>query len=115
GTLKGSLPPPATDFAGPSPAPSTRPGEGAHGVPPMNLDDDARRRLELLGLAEQEIAELAKSGQPMHDVPIRSPVNGTVIRRDAVEGSYVQPGTSLFAVADLSTVWVIADVYEYEL
>jgi Cu(I)/Ag(I) efflux system membrane fusion protein len=81
----------------------------------MNLAEDARRRLELLGLAEQEIAELAKTGQAMRDVPIRAPVSGTVIRRDAVEGSYVQPGASLFTVADLSTVWVIADVHEYEL
>jgi Cu(I)/Ag(I) efflux system membrane fusion protein len=91
------------------------PAEGQHGVPPMNLAEDARRRLELLGLAEQEIAELAKTGQAMRDVPIRAPVSGTVIRRDAVEGSYVQPGASLFTVADLSTVWVIADVHEYEL
>lgn len=88
---------------------------GEHGISSANLAEDARRRLELLGLAEPELAELGKTGQALRDVAIRSPVNGTVIRRDAVEGSYVQPGASLFAVADLSTVWVIADVYEHEL
>jgi membrane fusion protein, copper/silver efflux system len=80
-----------------------------------NLLDDARRRLELLGLATEEIDALVKTGQVLRDVPIRSPVNGTVIRKDAVEGAYVQPGTSLFEVANLATVWVLADIPEHEL
>jgi Cu(I)/Ag(I) efflux system membrane fusion protein len=86
-----------------------------HALPIGNLAEDARRRLELLGLAESEIAEIARTGQPLRDVPVRSPVAGTVIRKDAVEGAYVQPGTSLYAVADLSTVWVVAEVSESEV
>jgi Cu(I)/Ag(I) efflux system membrane fusion protein len=78
------------------------------------MADDARKRLELLGIAAQEIDEIARTGQPVRAVTIRSPVGGTVIRRGAVAGGYVQPGSELFAIADLSSVWFIAEVYEHE-
>jgi Cu(I)/Ag(I) efflux system membrane fusion protein len=92
------------------------PGAGAspreHDLTGANLAEDARRRLELLGIAPQEIEEIARSGEAQRALPIRSPVAGTVIRRGAVEGSYVQPGAELFAVADLGTVWAIGEIYE---
>jgi Cu(I)/Ag(I) efflux system membrane fusion protein len=91
------------------------PAGAAHGLPVGNLAEDARRRLELLGVAETEIAEIVRTGQPLRDVPVRSPVAGTVIRKDAVEGAYVQPGSVLYTVADLSTVWVVAEVSESEV
>jgi membrane fusion protein, copper/silver efflux system len=93
----------------------TSPGGGPHALPIGNLADDARRRLELLGVAEAEIAEVVRTGQPLRDVPLRSPVGGTVIRKDAVEGAYVQPGSGLYTIADLSTVWVVAEVSESEV
>jgi len=76
---------------------------------------DARRRLDLLGLARQDIDEIAKSGTPLDAVPIRSPVSGYVARKSALVGLYVQPGTELFLIADLSAVWIVADVYEPDL
>ena len=79
------------------------------------MADDARKRLELLGVAPQEIDEIARTGQAQRAVTIRSPANGTVIRRGAVAGGYVQPGSELFAIADLSTVWFIAEVYEHDM
>ena len=79
------------------------------------LAGDSRHRLELLGIAAPEIDALERSGQPNRAIPVRSPVGGYVIEKNAVEGSYVQPGTALFQIADLSRVWVLADVYEYEL
>lgn len=79
------------------------------------MADDARKRLDLLGVAAQEIDEIARTGQAQRAVTIRSPVNGTVIRRGAVAGGYVQPGSELFAIADLSTVWFIAEVYEHDM
>jgi Cu(I)/Ag(I) efflux system membrane fusion protein len=78
------------------------------------MADDARKRLDLLGIAPQEIDEIARTGQPVRAVTVRSPVAGTVIRRGAVAGGYVQPGSELFAIADLGTVWFIAEVYEHE-
>lgn len=78
------------------------------------LEKDARTRLELLGIDKRDIGEIERTGKPLREIKLRSPVNGHVIRRNVIEGAYVQPGTALLAIADLSTVWVIADVYEYE-
>jgi len=44
-----------------------------------------------------------------------SPVSGYVVQKTALQGMRVMPGEKLFDVADLSTVWIIADIYEYEL
>jgi membrane fusion protein, copper/silver efflux system len=73
---------------------------------------DARTRLELLGISAQEIDAIARERRPRRAVELRSPVAGHVIVRNAVLGMTVQPGMALFEVADLSTVWVMADVYE---
>ena len=79
------------------------------------LRKQARQRLELLGIAPEEIAALEKSGQPIRALPIRSPVTGHVVFKSAVEGSFVDPGVELFELADLSQVWAWADVYERDL
>ena len=79
------------------------------------LAEDSRRRLELLGVAPQEIGEIERTGQPLRAIPVRSPVAGVVVEKAAVRGLYTQPGTALFQVADLSRVWVLADIYEYEM
>lgn len=79
------------------------------------LADDARRRLELLGISRQEIEQVLRSGKAIPALAIRSPVDGYVISKTAVEGGVVQPGTPLFEIADLSRVWVIAEVYESEV
>jgi membrane fusion protein, copper/silver efflux system len=78
------------------------------------LDEAARHRLELLGISDKEIAEVVRTGRALRAIPVRSPVSGYVTVKSALQGVFVQPGTQLFEVADLSTVWVIADVYEYE-
>jgi Cu(I)/Ag(I) efflux system membrane fusion protein len=81
----------------------------------IDLADDARRRLELLGIAEEDIATMEKTGKPVRALPLRSTVSGYVTTKTAVQGLYVQPGGELFQIADLSTVWVLADVYENEI
>ena len=80
-----------------------------------DLHKDARRRLELLGIGAGEINAIERTGEPLRAIPVRSPVRGYVLEKSAVQGASVQPGTPLFQVADLSTVWVIADVFEHEL
>jgi Cu(I)/Ag(I) efflux system membrane fusion protein len=85
------------------------------GAPNPGLADDARQRLALLGIAKPELDQIARSRAPLRAIPIRSTIGGTVIRRTAVQGLYVQPGQDLFDIADLAKVWVLADVYEYEL
>lgn len=76
---------------------------------------DAATKLRLLGVAEHEIDQILETGQPLRSLPLRSSADGYVLSKNAFEGAYVQPGTELFRLADLSRVWVLADVYEYEL
>ncbi|MGC4113788.1 MAG: efflux RND transporter periplasmic adaptor subunit [Myxococcales bacterium] len=85
------------------------------GSPNGGLEADARQKLELLGISETEIGELEKSGKPQRAMKIRSPVQGYVISRTALPGLYVQTGAELFQVADLSRVWLLADIYESEI
>jgi Cu(I)/Ag(I) efflux system membrane fusion protein len=78
------------------------------------LDASARRRLELLGISGQEIDEVLRTGKAVEAIAIRSPVDGYVVAKSAVVGVAVQPGTVLFEVADLSRVWVTAEIYEQD-
>ncbi|HZL16706.1 MAG TPA: efflux RND transporter periplasmic adaptor subunit [Polyangia bacterium] len=81
----------------------------------VGFDANARRRLELLGIAPQEIDEMLKTGKAPEAIPIRSPVDGYVVAKNAVAGVAVQPGAVLFEVADLTKVWVTADIYERDI
>jgi Cu(I)/Ag(I) efflux system membrane fusion protein len=80
-----------------------------------DLERDARLRLELLGVAPQDIDAIADAGQPQRSVNVRAPVRGFVSRKSVLKGLYVQAGNELFQLADLSTVWVLVDVYESEI
>jgi Cu(I)/Ag(I) efflux system membrane fusion protein len=84
------------------------------GGSPGGLAADARRRLELLGIAGPEIDAVAARGKAADSVPIRSPVEGFVTARNVVPGAAIQPGAPLFEVADLSKVWLLADVFEQD-
>ena len=75
----------------------------------------ARRRLELLDMGPTDIAELERTGRSRRTVALASPIGGTVIARNVAQGARVEPGLSLLTVADLSRVWVIAQVYERDL
>jgi Cu(I)/Ag(I) efflux system membrane fusion protein len=79
------------------------------------LERMARDRLRLWGIADDQVNAILKTGKPVTHVTIRSPISGHVIKKYQVEGEYVEEGARLFDVADLSTVWVEAQVYEDEL
>jgi membrane fusion protein, copper/silver efflux system len=85
-------------------------GGGAQG----SLAGDARRRLELLGIAAPEIDAMAARGKAGDSVPIRAPSDGYVTARNVVPGAAIQAGAPLFEVADLSKVWFVADVFEQD-
>ncbi len=72
----------------------------------------ARKRLRLFGVTSSDINRLQRTGRVMSSLEIRSPYTGTAIRLKAVDGLAVTPATELYAVANLSTVWIMADVYE---
>jgi Cu(I)/Ag(I) efflux system membrane fusion protein len=75
----------------------------------------ARRRLELWDVPADEIKELESNGKPSTYLTLRSPLTGTVLVKNAFAGQYVTPEKELYVLADLSTVWVQAKAYEYEL
>ncbi len=79
------------------------------------LKGQARQRLELLGIAPADITAIERSGKPMRALPVRAPISGYVTFKGATEGVFVDPGTELFEIADLSLVWAWADVYERDL
>jgi Cu(I)/Ag(I) efflux system membrane fusion protein len=81
----------------------------------LSLADAARRRLELWDVPADEIQQLERTGNPRTYLTLRSPLTGTVLMKNAFMGQHVTPQTELYEVADLSTVWVQAKVYEYEL
>ncbi|MHB1033418.1 MAG: efflux RND transporter periplasmic adaptor subunit [Pirellulales bacterium] len=79
------------------------------------LSEAARRRLELWDVPSDEIDQLVQTGKPHKDLILRSPISGTVLERNVFERQYVTPEKELYVIGDLSTVWVQAKVYEYEI
>lgn len=80
-----------------------------------NLAKLAREKVRLLGIEDQEIDAMLRSGDGKYRVVVRSPASGFVIQKMVQQGSTVSPGQMLFEVADLSEVWIEADVYERDL
>ena len=75
----------------------------------------ARKKLELLGLARSQIEKIETRGTPSEHLTIHAPIGGVVVHKHAVEGMYVQTGTRIYTIADLSQVWVKLDAYESDL
>ena len=75
----------------------------------------ARERLKLWDISEEQIRRIEETGEPVRTFTIYSPVGGQVVQKNAVQGMRVGPGEKLFDVADLTSLWVIADIYETDL
>ncbi len=75
----------------------------------------AKQRLRLWDISEAQINKIMETGKPIRTLTLYSPVSGYVIQKTALQGMKVMPGEKLFDLADLSTLWVIADIYESEL
>ena len=81
----------------------------------QTIVEAARERLKLWDISDAQIKKIEESGKPIRTLMLYSPVSGYIVQKMALQGMQVMPGEKLFDVADLSTVWVIADIYEYEL
>jgi Cu(I)/Ag(I) efflux system membrane fusion protein len=79
------------------------------------LVKSSRERLVLLDVPEHQIVELEESRQVKEGLHIHAPADGTVMNIGARQGQFVNPGTELYRIVNLDTVWVYADIYEYEL
>ena len=81
----------------------------------QSLVRSSRERLKLLDVSEHQIRELERSRKIKKALHVHSPVAGTAIRIGSRKGQYVTPKTELYMLVDLNKVWVLADIYEYEL
>ena len=88
-------------------------GEAQAGM--RQLADSSLMRLKNWDISEEQIKALAKSGDTKRTLTFRSPVSGIVTEKKALQGMRFMPGEALYQVADLSAVWVIADVFEQDI
>ena len=89
--------------------------DSASSARPGAADMKGSERLWLLGVPDDEISRLAREGVASTQLVLRSPVSGTVLERGVLEGQFVGADTPLLTVADLSLVWVMADLYEMDM
>jgi Cu(I)/Ag(I) efflux system membrane fusion protein len=80
-----------------------------------SLLEVTRRRLKLWDITADHIEDLERTGEVLKTLPIHAPAGGTVIKKVALAGMHVNPGDELYTIADLSHIWINADIYEYEL
>ncbi len=73
-----------------------------------------RDRLHLWDISDSQIHNLEATGKAARTMTLYSPISGFVMARNAYEQAYVTPGTDLYDIADLSTIWVYVDIFEYE-
>ncbi|MBC7361706.1 MAG: efflux RND transporter periplasmic adaptor subunit [Candidatus Aminicenantes bacterium] len=75
----------------------------------------SKRRLLLWDLKEEQIKKLEESGRPFKSLTIYSPLSGFVVEKNILKGQYVMPGENLYKIADISKLWVLADIYEQDI
>jgi RND family efflux transporter MFP subunit len=74
----------------------------------------ARKKLDYWDITEKQIQALKKRGEVSRTMALYAPFKGIVVEENIPEGGHVSPGQKLYGIADISTVWVYADIYEYE-
>ncbi len=79
------------------------------------LLEAATRKLQLLGVTDEQIAAIERSGQPQTHLVVHAPIGGTIVKKMATEGMYVKTGDELYTIADLTHVWLLVDLYESDL
>jgi len=75
----------------------------------------ARQRLRLWDMSEEQIRRLDETGEVSRTTTMYSPIDGFVLKREVFERTYITPETELYEIADFSTVWVNAEIYEFEV
>jgi Cu(I)/Ag(I) efflux system membrane fusion protein len=72
-------------------------------------------RLKLWGVPQSEIEKISKSGKAKRTITFNSPVDGFIINKTAIAGMYITPEMELYHIADLSRVWILVTLYEYDV
>ena len=78
------------------------------------LLEATRDRLRLWDVSDAQIAEIERTGQVQKTMTIYSPFDGVVLERNTFAGQYITPETATAKIADLSRIWVVAQIFEYE-
>lgn len=91
-------------------APESRAADNAH-----SLLEAARRRLAYWDVSAEEIRRVEESGVPQKGLVLRAPASGIVVEKHAQAGARIMPGIPLYHIADLSSVWIEAEVFEKDL
>jgi len=88
-----------------------------HGTPRENdwLLQAGADRLRQFGVSAREIAALEQTGKVQRELTVESPVSGYITERNALPNLYVQPDTKLYTIADLSSVWIYANVFQADV
>ena len=81
----------------------------------QRMAESSLQRLRNWSISESELLQLQKEGKARQYVTLRSPVSGVVVEKPSIQGKRFMPGEVLYQIADLSSVWVIADVFEQDL
>lgn len=92
----------------------------SNGIPEVqaseqSLIDSAKQRLLLWDITPDQIDALEKTGKPLTNMIIEAPASGIVLEKMVIDGGFITPGMNLYKIADLSSLWITADVYEYEV
>ncbi|MBN8538946.1 MAG: efflux RND transporter periplasmic adaptor subunit [Parachlamydiales bacterium] len=85
------------------------------GAPGREIAVTALERLKLWGVPQSEIDRLKKSGKAKRSVTFDSPVDGFIVNKTAIQGMYITPEMELYHIADLSRIWIIVTLYEYDV
>ncbi len=80
-----------------------------------SLFEATKRRLALWDIADRDVVRLLETGEVKRTLTLYAPASGFITRLGVRSGMQVQPNTHLYTIADLSRVWVVADVYDFEL
>ena len=81
----------------------------------QQLAESSLARLKNWDISEAQVKALARSGETKRTLTFRSPVAGVVTEKKALQGMRFMPGEALYQIADLSAVWVVADVFEQDI
>jgi len=79
-----------------------------------DLARSARRKLELWDVGKQEIDAIARDRQVRRVLPVRAPRSGFILEKSVVDGAYIEAGSDVYRIADLSKIWVTAEIYEHD-
>ncbi len=88
------------------------PGASSHGD---SLFAAAKQRLQLWGLSDAQIEQVLRTGEPIRSITLSAPATGFITERNAFPNQKVTPDSDLYTIADLSRVWIVADVYEADV